>query len=117
MTLTAKHCHIIALTGFFGLFSLLMLWHTLLAPSARFPVALVLLVSVTPLLLPMRGLLHGRPKSCAWAAYVSLIYFSHGTVEAYVNSAERLYAVLEIVFSLSLFLGATFFVRQQKRSA
>ena len=116
MTLQAKHCYIIALTGFFGLFALLMLWHTQLAPSVRFPVALVLLVTITPLLLPMRGLLHGRPKSCAWAAYVSLIYFIHGSAEAYANSAERLYAALEIVFSLMLFLGATFYVRQRKRT-
>lgn len=114
MTLQAKHCYTIALTGFFGLFALLMLWHTLLAPSVRFPVALVLLVTVLPLLLPMRGLLHGKPKSCAWAAYVSLIYFIHGSAEAYVNEAERLYAVLEVVFSLMLFLGATFYVRLRK---
>lgn len=116
MTLTAKLCHTVALTGFFGLFVLLMLWHTQFAPSARFPVALVLLVTVTPLLLPMRGLLHGNPKSCAWAAYVSLIYFIHGSTEAYVNATERLYSVLEIVFSLMLFLGATFYVRLRKRS-
>ena len=116
MTLQAKHCHAIALAGFFGLFVLLMLWHTQFAPSVRFPVALVLLVTVTPLLLPMRGLLHGNTKSCAWAAYVSLIYFIHGSAEAYVNSAERLYAMLEIVLSLMLFLGATFYVRLRKKT-
>ena len=93
-----------------------MLWHTQFAPSVRFPVALVLLVTVTPLLLPMRGLLHGNTKSCAWAAYVSLIYFIHGSAEAYVNSAERLYAMLEIVLSLMLFLGATFYVRLRKKT-
>lgn len=117
MIIRAKHCHIMALTGFFGLFALLMLWHTLLAPSSRFPVALMLLVSITPLLLPMRGLLHGRLKSSAWAAYISLIYFIHGSVEAYANPAEYVYAALEVFFSLMLFLGATFYVRLQKRSA
>jgi uncharacterized membrane protein len=101
----------LALTGFFGLFALLMLWHTMLSPSPHFPIALVLLVTVTPLLLPMRGLLAGRPKSCAWAAYVSLIYFIHGSAEAYINNSEQLYAVLEILLSLMLFFGATFYVR------
>lgn len=100
-----------ALTGFFGLFALLMLWHTVLAPSSRLPVALVLLVTVTPLLLPMRGMLNRNLKSCAWGAYISLIYFIHGAQEFYASAAGRLYATLEIVLSLMLFFGATFYVR------
>ncbi|PKM13361.1 MAG: DUF2069 domain-containing protein [Gammaproteobacteria bacterium HGW-Gammaproteobacteria-3] len=116
MTSGAKIFHGVALAGFFGLFFLLMLWHTQLAPSARFPVALVLLFTLTPLLLPMRGLLHGKPKSCGWAAFISLIYFSHGSVEAYANSAERLYAGLEVAFSLMLFFGAAFYLRLRKKS-
>lgn len=107
--------HSMALIGFFGLFALLMLWPTVLSPVEKLPVALVLLLSVTPLLLPMRGLLHGKRKSCAWATYISLIYFIHGTVEAYVNPAERLIASLEILLSLMLFIGATFYVRTQKK--
>ncbi len=111
MTIKPIYCYIIALIGFFGLFALLMLWNTVLAPSIRFPVALVLLVAVTPLLLPMRGLLDRNPRSCAWAAYVSLIYFLHGTAEAYVNADERLYASLEVLLSLMLFFGSAFYVR------
>jgi uncharacterized membrane protein len=111
MNIKPIYYYIIALTGFFGLFALLMLWNTVLAPSTHFPVALVLLVAVTPLLLPMRGLLDRNPRSCAWAAYVSLIYFLHGTAEAYVNADERLYASLEVMFSLMLFFGSAFYVR------
>jgi uncharacterized membrane protein len=117
MTIKPIYCYIIALTGFFGLFALLMLWNTVLAPSTRFPVALVLLVAVTPLLLPMRGLLDRNPRGCAWAAYVSLIYFLHGTAEAYVNVDERLYASLEVMFSLMLFFGAAFYVRLAKKQS
>lgn len=101
----------IALAGFFGLFALLMLWHTLLAPSSKFPVALVLIVTITPLLLPMRGLLDRKLKSCAWAAYISLIYFIHGSAETYINAGERLYAALEVVLSLMLFFGTSLYVR------
>ncbi|MDD5577869.1 MAG: DUF2069 domain-containing protein [Methylobacter sp.] len=106
--------HYLALTGFFGLFALLMLWNTILAPIHNLPVALILLITVTPLLLPMLGLLNCQPKSCAWAAYISLIYFIHGSVEAYVNSSERLYAALEIMLSLMLFFGSTLYVRFAK---
>ncbi|WP_432741930.1 DUF2069 domain-containing protein [Methylobacter sp. G7] len=111
MTIKPIYYYIIALTGFFGLFALLMLWNTVLAPSTRLPVALVLLVAVTPLLLPMRGLLDRNLRSCAWAAYISLIYFLHGTAEAYVNPDERLYASLEVMLSLMLFFGTTFYIR------
>jgi len=111
MIIKPIYCYIAALAGFFGLFVLLMLWNTVLSPSTRFPVALVLLVAVTPLLLPMRGLLDRNPRSCAWAAYVSLIYFLHGTAEAYVNPDERLYASLEVMLSLMLFFGTAFYVR------
>lgn len=112
---TAAQAHVVALIGFFGLFLLLMLWHTILAPSTRFPVALVLLITVTPLLLPMRGLLNGVAKSCAWAAYVSLLYFVHGAIEAYSNPEAQYYAVLEIVLSLMLFFGAIGYVRWLKK--
>ena len=111
MNIKPIYCYITALTGFFGLFALLMLWNTVLVPSTRFPVALVLLAAVTPLLLPMRGLLDRKPKSCAWAAYISLIYFIHGSVETYVNVDERLYAALEVMLSLMLFFGSAFYVR------
>lgn len=115
MNIKPIYYYIIALTGFFGLFALLMLWNTVLAPSGRLPVALVLLIAVTPLLLPMRGLLDRNPRSCAWAAYVSLIYFLHGTAEAYANADERLYAVLEVMLSLMLFFGSAFYVRMAAR--
>jgi uncharacterized membrane protein len=111
MNIKPIYCYIVALTGFFGLFALLMLWNTVLAPSTRFPVALVLLITVTPLLLPMRGLLDRNLRSCAWAAYISLAYFLHGTAEAYANAGERLYASLEIILSLMLFFGSAFYVR------
>jgi len=105
----------LALVGFFGLFALLMLWPTVLVPATHFPVALILLVTVTPLLLPMRGLLDKRLTSCAWASYVSLIYFIHGSVEAYSDSVERPYALLEVLLSLSLFFGTAFYVRFFKK--
>ncbi len=115
MKILPTYYHIVAIAGFFGLFILLMLWHTLIAPSAHFPVALILLLTVTPLLLPMRGLLNGKPKSCAWAAYVSMLYFVHGSIETYSNPNERLVASLEVIFSLMLFLGAVGYVRGVKK--
>ena len=111
MNIKPIYYYTIALTGYFGLFALLMLWNTILAPSSRFPVALMLLITVTPLLLNLRGLLDRNTKSCAWMAYISLAYFIHGSVEAYANTNGRLYPLLEVILSLMLFFGTTLYVR------
>jgi uncharacterized membrane protein len=111
MNIKPIYFHTLALTGFFGLFTLLMLWNTVLATSHEFPVALKLLITVTPLLLPLRGLLNKNPRSCAWMAYISLIYFTHGSIETYADSTQRMFPVLEFTFSLILFFGTTLYVR------
>jgi uncharacterized membrane protein len=111
MNIKATTPYRIALFGFLGLFALLMLWNTVLATNTRLPVALMLLITVTPLLLPMRGFLDGRPKSCAWLAYISLIYFIHGCSEAYADISMRQYAFLEIVLSMMIFFGTTYYIR------
>ena len=110
MNIKPIYYHTMALAGFFGLFSLLMLWNTLLVPSAGFPVALMLLITVTPLLLPLRGFLNRNRRSCNWMAYVSMIYFLHGSIETYASTTNRLYTALELALSLMLFFGTTLYV-------
>ncbi len=111
------HFYWLALSAFFGLFGLLMLWQTVLAPSTRFPIGLLLLLNITPLLIPMRGMLNGDKNSCSWMAYISLFYLIHGLVECYANTDERWLAALEVFFSLQLFFGAAFYVRALGRHA
>ena len=101
----------IAFAGFIGLFILLMLWNTALSSKPTLPVALMLILTITPLLLPMRGFLKGQPKNCAWLAYISLFYFIHGSSEAYLNTGTRTYALLEILLSMMIFFGSTFYIR------
>jgi uncharacterized membrane protein len=111
MTIKPLYFYTTALIGFFGLFALLMLWNTVLVPTSEFPVALILLVTVTPLLLPLRGLLNRNTRSCAWMGYLSLFYFIHGSIETYANTSQRIYPLLELIFSLMLFFGTTLYVR------
>ena len=93
----------------------MMAWHTVLAPSKQLPTALLLIFSVGPLLLPFRGLLNRNLKSCTWMSYLSLPYFIHGVIEAYVNPSQRPYALLEILFSLLLCFGAGFYVYKAEK--
>ncbi len=114
MKLSPNLLHLIAIIGFLGLFALLMLWNTVLTPPAKIPTAVLLLVTITPLLLPARGFFRGQKKSCAWMAYASLLYFLHGSAETYASPPVRHLAALEVILSLMLFFGATFYIRSLK---
>jgi uncharacterized membrane protein len=112
----ASYYYAIALFAYLSLFSLLMLWNTVLSPPEKLPVALLLIITVSPLLLVLRGFLKGNLKSCSWMAYISMPYFIHGSIEAYVRT-ERLLPSLEVTFSLLLFLGTSLFVRQSGKDS
>ncbi len=104
-----------ALTGYLGLFGVLLLWFSWLEPPTRMPVSLILILLVGPLLLPLRGLLHGRLYTHAWASFLALFYFSAGVFSAAGPMARPWLAWLEIGFSVLWFTGAILFVRSQTR--
>ena len=105
----------VALTGYFGLFGVLLLWYAWLEPSSRLPTALVLILLVGPLLMPLRGLLHGRPYTHAWTSFLALFYFTVGVFNVAGPMVHPWMAWLEIGFSVLLFLGAVLYVRSRSR--
>ena len=90
---------------------LLTAWTVWLSPPEELPIALVLLVGVGPLLLPLRGLLHGRPYTFAWASFLVLLYLVHAVLEIYSSPADRLLATAELLFALMLYGGAVAYAR------
>ena len=114
--------HLMSLIGIFGLITLLMLWEIWLAPSSAstegllvLPRSLVLLLMVVPLLFPLRGILHGRPYTHAWASFLALFYFLHGVGEAWAGADTAWLGMLEVLFSVMLFIGAILFARFRSR--
>lgn len=103
--------HRLALGSYFALLVLTLVWHAWLFPSAYFPISLVLIVTALPLLLPLQGLLQGRPRSHIWVALLSMLYFVHGVGESIANPQQRWLGLLEILFSLILVFSATLYVR------
>jgi uncharacterized membrane protein len=106
----------LTLSGYFATLVLLTAWYTWLAPSAHFPVALVLVVLVLPLLTPLRGLLHGRSYTFAWSCFLALVYFTHGTVEGFSSPDTRLYGIAEALFTALWFCSAILYVRATSRA-
>lgn len=106
-----QYAHTSTLVGYFGLLVLILAWNTWLSPPSVLPVALVLIMFAGPLLLPLRGLLHGKLYTYKWVNFLAMFYFVHGVVEAYSNPPERLLAILEVIFSVVFFLGSVFYTR------
>ncbi len=48
-------------------------------------------------------------------SYISLFYFTHGVAEAYTTPDEFIYAILEVIFSLMLCVGAGFYVYKAEK--
>jgi len=111
MSNPAIAAHRAAIAGHFGLMALLMSWLTWLAPPDAGLVAPLLLLGVGPLALGVRGILHGRPYTCAWTSLLSMAYFIHGATFINEPGLIRWLAALEIALSLLLFLGCVLYVR------
>jgi len=113
----ARLSYALTLTGYLGTFALLMAWYTWLAPSPHFPVALVLLLLVSPLLFPLRGLLHARRYTVAWSCFLALFYFTHGVIEAWHSAITRHLGLLEVVLTLAWFSGGIVYIKAGRREA
>ena len=113
MTLPGKKAaYWLQLISYLCLIVFITLWITVLTPPQTFPISLVLIICVVPLLLPLMGVLHGRDKPVNWAAYLSLLYFIHGTMEAFASTEMRLYGIIEIIISLTVFFSGSLYIRR-----
>jgi len=107
--------HALTLAGYFGTLALLVAWYGWLAPPKVLSPALVITLLVLPLFAPLRGLLHARPYTVAWSLFLSLLYFTHGIVEAYSSPQARVWALLEVAFALCWMTAGTLFIRARKK--
>lgn len=103
------------MTGYIGLFVSLTLWVGWLNSDPRLPRSFTLLLTVGPLMFPLRGLLHGKAYTFGWATFLALFYLVLGILNA-ANTETRLIGALEILFSVLFFTGAMFFARWKTRA-
>ncbi|MDH3947872.1 MAG: DUF2069 domain-containing protein [Gammaproteobacteria bacterium] len=100
----------LTLLSYIALVGLILIWHGWIVPS---PEALILLL--LPLLFPLRGILKGNPYTHAWSSFLILLYFIHGIVEAYANPQVRMWALIEVLFSVTFYTGAVLYARLRGR--
>lgn len=106
---------VLALAGHIALMVLLLVWEVWIDPNGKIPRSLVILFMVGPLLIPLRGLLYGRPYTHAWTSFLAMFYFLHGVGQAWAGAQYAYLGILEVVFSLMLFFGAIFYARFRSR--
>jgi len=90
-------------------------WHAWLVPPQSLPLALVLAITVIPLLLPLFALRNVR-RALLWVGILSLFYFCHGVSEAWSSAGERWLAIAEIVLTVLLIAALGAGVKRKPRS-
>jgi len=113
----ADFYYFMTLIGYFGLLILLSSWIIYFSPPQNSAISMTLLFTLTPLLIALRGLLHGKRYTFAWSSMLILLYFLHGVVEGWANENEKIQilAIIEIIFSVVFFIGAIMYVKYKSR--
>jgi uncharacterized membrane protein len=101
----------IALLGYFSLLFFMPLWLLVLSPSESLSTSTTLVLFILPLLFPLKGLLQGNPFTYAWANFIVLIYFLHSLTTLWVLPSDMIWAILELIFASTMFLGCTYYAK------
>ncbi|MGQ9685455.1 MAG: DUF2069 domain-containing protein [Thiobacillaceae bacterium] len=99
-----------------ALIALIMLglaWELRLAPLR--PGGSWLVLKVLPLMLPLRGILHGRLYTYRWASLLIWLYVMEGAVRVWSDPPPgQLLAGIELGLALTFFVSGAIFIRQAR---
>ena len=82
----------------------------LLLPATGIAYYWVLLL-ITPLLIPLKGLVSDKRYTYKWVGFITLFYFCIGISELVANPSLRVYASITTGASLLLFLASIYYAR------
>jgi uncharacterized membrane protein len=105
----------LTLYSYFLLLAWLVIWHFVLPVNVEHSALFIRITWIVILLLPMQGLIKGKPYTHAWANFIVMIYLIHGLTAIYALPDERLYALIEIVLATGMFIGCSAFARMRGR--
>jgi len=110
----SRLAYALLLAGYFGLMLLLPAWYGWLAPPQLVSPRAALVILGLPLFAPLRGLLHARRYTIAWGLFLSLLYLTHGSMEAYSNPDARWLALAEVGLALCWLTGGIAYLRMTR---
>jgi len=104
----------IAVSSYLALLLLQPVWHGVLPAPLGSANALLAVLATLPLLLPLKGVVQGRPRSMTLAGYLVVLYFIIGIMEAWSNAPQRLAALCQVLLSVVYIGSLVLFVRQRR---
>lgn len=110
---TIRRLRWLALSSYLGLLALMLGWQLGCACQSELSLNFRLLFWVVPLLLPLPGLLRGKPYTHAWANFILMWYFLHSLTLIYVDPTQRMMAIAELLLTSMAFIGCTGYARKQ----
>lgn len=103
-----------AIATLIALIMLSLAWELWLAPLR--PGGSWLVLKVLPLLLPLRGILHGRLYTYRWASLLIWLYVMEGAVRVWSDPPPgTLLAAIELGLALAFFASSAVFIRQAQK--
>lgn len=113
MTARTMQFRWLALTGNLALIAWIALWQLELSPHPHINSVTLAIGWIIPLLLPLPGILAGKPYTHAWANFILMLYFLHALTILYVDNGERWLAAVELILTFATFMGNTLYARQR----
>lgn len=110
-----KHYRLLALTCHVLLLLWIIVWQFLLRTEQVYSVLFVVVVYIIPLVLPLPGVIKGKPYTHAWANFIVLFYVIHGLTILYAEPHEWIYACIELLLAIGMFVGCSVYARKRGR--
>ncbi len=111
MSSRVKQLRYLALCSHLALLAWMIIWYFFLPMTAEYSVTFKILFYILPLLLPLPGIMQGKPYTHAWASFIVLLYFLHSITVIYAEPSQLLYAIVELVLAIGMFLGCSSYAR------
>lgn len=112
MASATKQFLLLGRIGYFGLLLLIPAWFLWLAPPTLGNPYLLTFMLWLPLWFPLAGILKADAYTFAWANFIVMIYFIHSLTNLWLASGLYLWlSVLELLLSLAMFIGCTYYAR------
>lgn len=113
----------VAVTGLLGLMAVTMAWPLFWSPGGPYPMWMTF--TVVPLLIPLRGLLHGRRRTAQWAAFLPLPYvggsitsiYGYFGFPQYTTMADTLGALAQGIAALVVSTGCMYYAYATRRGS
>jgi len=106
-----KKLRYLALYSHLGLLGWMIVWYFFLPMTADYSIAFKVIIYILPLLLPLPGIVQGKPYTHAWASFIVLLYFLHAITVIYAEPTQIFYASIELVLAVGMFAGCSSFAR------